>query len=98
LSLQRCAISGRGTPQISEQLLPLNRSTSPEEEAEKTLEGLRTKPLYKDFHVTRISGDPTQASRTWVLLTGAAEGGWGMLGTAFGREEFVVVAAKEKAQ
>ena len=44
--------------------------------------------------VTRISGDPTQASRTWVLLTEAAEGGWGLSGTAFGREEFAALAAK----
>ncbi|HAM27086.1 MAG TPA: hypothetical protein DCP11_10425, partial [Microbacteriaceae bacterium] len=28
--------------------------------------------------VTRISGDPTQAGRTWVILTEAAEGGWGL--------------------
>ena len=38
--------------------------------------------------VTRIAGDPSQAGRTWVLLTEAAEGGWGIAGTAFGREEF----------
>src|SRR5204863_6049782 len=38
--------------------------------------------------VARISGDPSQAGRTWVLLTEAAEGGWGIAGTAFGREEF----------
>jgi phenylpyruvate tautomerase PptA (4-oxalocrotonate tautomerase family) len=38
--------------------------------------------------VARVSGDPTQAARTWVLLTEAAEGGWGIAGTAFGREEF----------
>jgi phenylpyruvate tautomerase PptA (4-oxalocrotonate tautomerase family) len=42
--------------------------------------------------VTRISGDPTQASRTWVLLTEAAEGGWGLFGTAFGKEEFAAAA------
>ena len=42
--------------------------------------------------VTRISGDPTQASRTWVLLTEAAEGGWGISGTAFGKEEFAAAA------
>jgi phenylpyruvate tautomerase PptA (4-oxalocrotonate tautomerase family) len=46
--------------------------------------------------VTRISADPTQASRTWVILTEAAEGGWGLSGTAFGKEEFAV-AAKEAA-
>jgi phenylpyruvate tautomerase PptA (4-oxalocrotonate tautomerase family) len=47
--------------------------------------------------VTRISGDPTQAGRTWVLLTEAAEGGWGLSGTAFGREEFTALAAKAAA-
>ena len=47
--------------------------------------------------VARISGDPTQAGRTWVLLTEAAEGGWGLSGTAFGREEFAALAAKAAA-
>ncbi len=46
--------------------------------------------------VARIAGDPSQASRTWVLLTEAAEGGWGIAGTAFGREEFAALAAKKK--
>ena len=41
--------------------------------------------------VARISGDPSQAGRTWVLLTEAAEGGWGIAGTAFGREEFAAL-------
>jgi phenylpyruvate tautomerase PptA (4-oxalocrotonate tautomerase family) len=41
--------------------------------------------------VIRISGDPSQAGRTWVLLTEAAEGGWGIAGTAFGLEEFAVL-------
>lgn len=44
--------------------------------------------------VTRISRDATQAQRTWVLLTEAAEGGWGMSGTAFGREEFAALPLK----
>jgi phenylpyruvate tautomerase PptA (4-oxalocrotonate tautomerase family) len=44
--------------------------------------------------VTRVSGDPAQAARTWVLLTEAAEGGWGIAGTAFGREEFIDLANK----
>jgi phenylpyruvate tautomerase PptA (4-oxalocrotonate tautomerase family) len=39
--------------------------------------------------VAKVAGDPSQAERTWVLLTEAAEGGWGIAGTAFGREEFV---------
>jgi len=38
--------------------------------------------------VARIAGDPTQAARTWVLLTEAAEGGWGIAGTAYGLAEF----------
>jgi phenylpyruvate tautomerase PptA (4-oxalocrotonate tautomerase family) len=46
--------------------------------------------------VAKISGDPTQAARTWVLLTEAAEGGWGLAGTAFGREEFAALAARAK--
>lgn len=47
--------------------------------------------------VARISGDPSQASRTWVILTEAAEGGWGLSGTAFGRTEFAALAAKAAA-
>jgi len=47
--------------------------------------------------VTKISGDPTQASRTWVILTEAAEGGWGLAGTAFGREEFAALRARAAA-
>jgi phenylpyruvate tautomerase PptA (4-oxalocrotonate tautomerase family) len=56
------------------------------------------KQLVKD--VTAIMadtcGDHTQSKRTWVLLTEAAEGGWGIAGTAFGREEFAALAAKKK--
>ena len=47
--------------------------------------------------VAKTSGDPTQAQRTWVLLTEAAEGGWGIAGTAFGREEFAALAARARA-
>ena len=47
--------------------------------------------------VANLSGDPTQAGRTWVILTEAAEGGWGMLGTAFGQDEFAALAAKARA-
>jgi phenylpyruvate tautomerase PptA (4-oxalocrotonate tautomerase family) len=42
--------------------------------------------------VAKYSADDT--SRTWVILTEAAEGGWGMAGTAFGQEEFAALAAK----
>ena len=41
--------------------------------------------------VARIAGDPSQAARTWVFLSEAAEGGWGIAGTAFGREEFAAL-------
>lgn len=47
--------------------------------------------------VAKLSGDPTQAGRTWVLLSEAAEGGWGIAGTAYGNEEFVALAAAAKA-
>jgi len=47
--------------------------------------------------VAKISGDPTQASRTWVILTEAAEGGWGLAGTAFGRAEFAALATQAAA-
>ena len=43
--------------------------------------------------VAEVSGDPSQAGRTWVLLTEAAEGGWGIGGTAFGRAEFASLLA-----
>ena len=46
--------------------------------------------------IASITGDPTQASRTWVILTEAAEGGWGLLGNAFGQEEFAALAAKAR--
>src|SRR5467141_1491927 len=48
--------------------------------------------------VSKVSGDPTQAGRTWVLLTEAPEGGWGLAGTAFGKEEFAALAARAKAK
>jgi len=46
--------------------------------------------------VSKLARDATVADRTWVLLTEAAEGGWGIAGTAFGREEFAALAAKAK--
>jgi len=48
--------------------------------------------------VARISAEPGQENRTWVLLTEAAEGGWGIAGTAFGREEFAALAARPTSQ
>jgi phenylpyruvate tautomerase PptA (4-oxalocrotonate tautomerase family) len=61
-----------------------------------TREGQRQ--LVKDATkiVADVCGDPSQAARTWVLLSEAAEGGWGIAGTAFGREEFAALAAPAK--
>ena len=47
--------------------------------------------------VAKISGDSTLPSRTWVLLTEATEGGWGIAGTAYGKQEFADLAAKAAA-
>ena len=47
--------------------------------------------------VTKIAGDPTQANRAWIPLTEADEGGWGIAGTAYGKEEFADLAAKAAA-
>ena len=57
------------------------------------------KQLVKDVTaiMADICGDATQSTRTWVLLTEAAEGGWGIAGTAFGREEFAALAAAGSA-
>jgi phenylpyruvate tautomerase PptA (4-oxalocrotonate tautomerase family) len=44
--------------------------------------------------VARIAGDESLTSRTWVILTEAAEGGWGLAGTAFGVEEFTALATR----
>ncbi|MDI5970759.1 hypothetical protein POF50_015660 [Streptomyces sp. SL13] len=44
--------------------------------------------------VAGIAGDPALAARTWVILTEAAEGGWGLAGTAFGVEEFTALARR----
>ncbi|WP_223692326.1 tautomerase family protein [Leifsonia poae] len=48
--------------------------------------------------IARLSGDESQASRTWVILTEAAEGGWGLAGTAFGVEEFTALAQAAAAR
>ena len=42
--------------------------------------------------VAKYSTDDT--SRTWVILTEAAEGGWGLGGIALGREEFAALGGK----
>jgi phenylpyruvate tautomerase PptA (4-oxalocrotonate tautomerase family) len=58
------------------------------------LTGDGQKQLVKDATgmIADICGDPSLAKRTWVLLA-EAEGGWGIGGTAFGRDEFTALAA-----
>jgi phenylpyruvate tautomerase PptA (4-oxalocrotonate tautomerase family) len=46
--------------------------------------------------IAKTASDPSLEQRTWVLLSEAAEGGWGIAGTAFGREEFLALAARAK--
>src|SRR6476469_1401055 len=42
--------------------------------------------------VATAAGDPTLKERTWVLLTEAAPGGWGLWGHAHTNEELVAAA------
>lgn len=48
--------------------------------------------------VTNAAGDPTLAQRTWVLLTEAVEGGWGLWGHAHSNAELVDAARSEIAR
>lgn len=41
--------------------------------------------------IAELAGDPTLAGRTWVILTEAAEGGWGVAGFALGQTEFAAL-------
>jgi len=47
--------------------------------------------------VAAAAGDPTLAKRTWVLLTEAVEGGWGLAGHANTNAELVTAARAELA-
>jgi phenylpyruvate tautomerase PptA (4-oxalocrotonate tautomerase family) len=47
--------------------------------------------------VATAAGDDTIAERTWVLLTEAAPGGWGLHGIAHTNEELVAAARAEIA-
>jgi phenylpyruvate tautomerase PptA (4-oxalocrotonate tautomerase family) len=42
--------------------------------------------------VADAAGDPSLASRTWVLLTEAPDGGWGLVGHANTNQELVAAA------
>src|SRR5258706_15826225 len=48
--------------------------------------------------VAAAGGDPSLAERTWVLLTEAPEGGWGLWGHAHTNEELVAAARAEIAK
>ena len=48
--------------------------------------------------VAAAAGDPSLAERTWVLLTEAPEGGWGLWGRAHTNEELVAAARAEIAK
>jgi len=47
--------------------------------------------------VARAASDPTLVERTWVLLTEAPDGGWGLKGHANTNEELVAAARAEIA-
>jgi phenylpyruvate tautomerase PptA (4-oxalocrotonate tautomerase family) len=64
-----------------------------------TLPGALTRSGQKQLvdDVTRIVADicdDRSQKRTRVLLTEAAEGGWGINGTAYGRDEFAALARR----
>jgi phenylpyruvate tautomerase PptA (4-oxalocrotonate tautomerase family) len=48
--------------------------------------------------VAAAAGDPSQAERTWVLLTEAPEGGWGLAGHANTNAELVAAARAQIAE
>jgi phenylpyruvate tautomerase PptA (4-oxalocrotonate tautomerase family) len=48
--------------------------------------------------VAAAAGDPTLASRTWVLLTEAVDGGWGLAGHANTNAELVDAARAQIAE
>jgi phenylpyruvate tautomerase PptA (4-oxalocrotonate tautomerase family) len=48
--------------------------------------------------VAAAAGDPSQAGRTWVLLTEAPEGGWGLAGHANTNAELVAAARAQLAE
>jgi phenylpyruvate tautomerase PptA (4-oxalocrotonate tautomerase family) len=47
--------------------------------------------------VAELANDPSLKNQTWVILSEASEGGWGIAGTAFGIEEFTSHAQKAAA-
>ena len=47
--------------------------------------------------VTKAAGDPSLAERTWVLLTEAIDGGWGLWGHAHTNAELIQAARDQIA-
>ena len=47
--------------------------------------------------VAAAAGDPTLVDRTWVLITEAPEGGWGINGFAYTGPDIVAAARRELA-
>ena len=48
--------------------------------------------------IASAAGDPALAERTWVLLTEAVQGGWGLLGHANTNDELVAAARRQIAE
>ena len=48
--------------------------------------------------IAEAAGDPSLTERTWVLLTEAVEGGWGLSGHANTNEELVLAARAQIAE
>ena len=48
--------------------------------------------------IAAAAGDPSQVERTWVLLTEAPEGGWGLAGHANTNAELVAAARAQLAE
>jgi phenylpyruvate tautomerase PptA (4-oxalocrotonate tautomerase family) len=48
--------------------------------------------------ITGASGDPSLSKRTWVLLTEAVDGGWGLAGHAHTNAELVSAARAQLAE
>ena len=48
--------------------------------------------------VAEAAGDSSLAERTWVLLTEAVPGGWGLYGHASTNEELIAAARAEIAR
>src|SRR6478736_4840204 len=48
--------------------------------------------------IAAAAGDPSLKTRTWVLLTEAVEGGWGLAGHANTNEELIAAARAQIAE